>query len=44
MRLIFERYWRVPLDRAGDLSSTVVVIESDTPTPRARTRSDEDER
>lgn len=24
IRLIFERYWRVPLDRAGELSSTVM--------------------
>lgn len=43
MRLISEKYWRVPLDRAGDLSATVVIIESETPTPRAQLRSDEDE-
>ena len=43
MRLIFDRYWRVPLDRAGDLSSTVVVVDDATSTPRSRQRSDGDE-
>lgn len=33
IRIIFESYWRVPLDRAGDVSSSTVIIENDeTPT------------
>ena len=46
VRLIFETYWKVPLDRAGELSSTVVVVERDEPptNPFAmKRRSDEDE-
>lgn len=29
LRLLTERYWRVPFDRAGDLSSTVVLVDGE---------------
>jgi hypothetical protein len=33
LRLVFEKYWMIPLDRAGELSSTVVMVDGgDEPT------------
>lgn len=29
VRLIFDHYWRVPLDRAGDVSSSVTQADGD---------------
>ena len=46
MRLIFEHFWKVPLDRAGDLPTTLVPVEDDNEeptspgTPTAKSRTD----
>ncbi len=32
LRLIFEGFWRVPLDRAGDLSTKIFALDEEPPT------------
>ena len=41
LKITPTQYWRVPLDRAGELSSTAVIVERDDPptspgTPEAK--------
>jgi hypothetical protein len=51
IRLIFERYWRVPYDRIGDLSSAVIIEGGNdgpptvpgTPIAKKREQDDDDE-